>query len=445
MKTILYIGNNYCASTAELKSIIDKSPAQNSALGKELLCALKDGVLEKWLNEGGEEEQTIAKKLPKVQDGASDSELLRRLGECFNSDYKTQALNITDFIVLQSVNAVVCDRPSVSLPLKGSIISFLKSDEAVSLSFTFNFKVEKSIGEKVYIYMRITDDTGILKCDDAQKIDLREIGNTLQLDFSCTYYKENNVVPQIELVAEFMGCETILWSSALSTDTFTVGDVSFKMIYVEGGTFRMGESADGAHVTPVHDVTLDSFFIAETQVTQALWQAVMKDNPSYNKGEQHPVENVSWVDCREFIKKLNELTGFKFRLPTEAEWEFSAKGGNKSKGYIYSGGNYPWQVAWNNDNSGGKTHPVKELAPNELGIYDMSGNVWEWCSNIYAEYSTKRRFFNPKEGLSENRRVCRGGSYNSKNINSCRVAARNYSYITISNYNFFGLRLALDA
>ena len=444
MKTILYIGNNYCASTAELKSIIDKSPAQDSALGKELLCALKDGVLEKWLNEGGEEEQALAKELPQVQEGASDSELLRRLGECFKSDYKTQALNITDFIVLQSVNVVVGNRPSVSLPLKGSIIHCPKNDMYVKYSFTFNFKVEKNIGEKVYIYMRITDDTGLLKCDDAQKIDLREIGNTLQLDFSCTYFRENNVLPQIELVAKFMGCETILWSSALSTDTtdtFTVGDVSFKMIYVEGGTFRMGESADGDHEEPVHKVTLDSFFIAETQVTQALWQAVMKNNPSKYKGEQPPVECVSWVDCQEFIKKLNELTGLKFRLPTEAEWEFSAKGGNKSKGYIYSGGNYPWQVAWYLGNSNGTTHPVKELAPNELGIYDMSGNVMEWCSDVYGAYPSTPQV-NPKGAVDGDRIILRGGG--DWPDNRCRVVYRSSAHKTVSR-PWIGLRLALDA
>lgn len=442
MKTILYIGNNYCASTAELKSIIDKSPAQNSALGKELLCALKDGVLEKWLNEGGEEEQALAKELPQVQDSASDSELLRRLGECFNSDYKTQALNITDFIVLQSVNVVVGNRPSKSLPLKGSIISFQRSDKAVSLSFNFSFKVEKSIGEKVDIYMRMTDDTGLLKCDDAQKIDLREIGNTLQLDFSCTYFRENNVVPQIELVAKFMGCETILWSSALSTDTFTVGDVSFKMIYVEGGTFRMGKSADGNHKKPVHDVTLDSFFIAETQVTQALWQAVMKNKPGYHKGGQHPVERVSWVDCQEFIQKLNELTGLKFRLPTEAEWEFSAKGGNKSKGYIYSGGNYSWQVAWYLGNSNYTTHPVKKLAPNELGIYDMSGNVREWCSDIYAKYPSKPQV-NPKGGVVGEMRVMRGGGF--LDYEYCSAVVEREGLYENNTANYVGLRLALDA
>lgn len=444
MKTILYIGNNYCASTAELKSIIDKSPAQNSALGKELLCALKDGVLEKWLNEGGEEEQALAKELPQVQEGASDSELLRRLGECFKSDYKTQALNITDFIVLQSVNVVVGNLPSVSLPLKGSIIHCPKNDMYVKYSFTFNFKVEKNIGEKVYIYMRMTDDTRLLKCDDAQKIDLREIGNTLQVDFLCTYYKENNVVPQIELVAKFMGCETILWGSALLTDTFTVtvGDVSFKMIYVEGGTFRMGKSTNGNHVTPVHDVTLDSFFIAETQVTQALWQALMENNPSFYKGEQRPVESVSWVDCQEFIKKLNELTGLKFRLPTEAEWEFSAKGGNKSKGYRYSGGMLPWRVAWYKDNSGDKTHPVKELAPNELGIYDMGGNVMEWCSDVYGAYPSTPQV-NPKGAEVGDARVLRGFGFDHFEL-FLNVVLRSHCTFTYVS-NDVGLRLALDA
>ena len=182
--------------------------------------------------------------------------------------------------------------------------------------------------------------------------------------------------------------------------TFNVNGVSFTMIAVEGGTFKMGaQSSDSggdnydsdaySNESPVHDVTLSSYYIGETEVTQELWEAVMGSNPSYYSGyPQRPVEYVSLNDCQEFITKLNQLTGKNFRLPTEAEWEYAARGGNKSKGYKYSGSNTIDNVAWYTSNSGSETHDVKTKQANELGIYDMSGNVYEWCQDWYDSYSS---------------------------------------------------------
>ena len=170
---------------------------------------------------------------------------------------------------------------------------------------------------------------------------------------------------------------------------YTVNGVSFKMIAVRGGTFQMGSDDSYENLRPVHQVTLSDYYIGETEVTQELWTAVMGSNPSHFTGNmQLPVENVSWYDCQTFISRLNQLTGKTFRLPTEAQWVYAVRGGNKSKGYTYSGSNEIDEVAWYYDNSDLTTHPVKTKAPNELGIYDMTGNVFEWCSDWYGPYSS---------------------------------------------------------
>ena len=197
--------------------------------------------------------------------------------------------------------------------------------------------------------------------------------------------------------------------------TYTVNGVSFKMVKVDGGTFTMGGTSEQgkdsyADEKPTHSVTLSSYYIGQMEVTQALWRAVMGKNPSYNVGDNLPVTNVSWNDCQEFIKKLNSLTGAKFRLPTEAEWEYAARGGKKSKKYKYSGSNNIDDVAWYTYNSGGKTHAVGTKRPNELGIYDMSGNVYEWCSDWYDSYSSMSQT-NPKGANSGSYRVLRGGCF----------------------------------
>ncbi len=230
------------------------------------------------------------------------------------------------------------------------------------------------------------------------------------------------------------------------TETFTVNAVQFKMVRVKGGTFQMGATSeqgskayDGGY--PVHSVTLSDYYIGQTEVTQELWEVVMGSNPSYFEGDnQCPVENVSWNDCQEFIEKLNRLTGKNFRLPTEAEWEYAARGGNKSKGYKYSGSNDADAVAWYEKNSGSKTHPVETKQSNELGLYDMSGNVWEWCQDRYGKYSSHSQS-NPKGANTGSVRVLRGGSWISSE-RGVRVSNRDYDAPGSRNVDG-GLRLAL--
>ena len=233
--------------------------------------------------------------------------------------------------------------------------------------------------------------------------------------------------------------------SNVNYKVYTVKGVSFKMIAVKGGTFQMGIDDGYEWEKPVHQVTLSDYYIGETEVTQELWNAVMGSNPSKFTGNmQRPVEKVTWNDCQTFISKLNQLTGETFRLPTEAQWEYAARGGNKSKGYTYSGSNEIDEVAWYYDNNSDRTtHPVKTKAPNELGIYDMSGNVDEWCSDWYGSYSSTTQT-DPTGPATGFLRVTRGGCWNYPAAN-CRVAVRNYSApdsVPAEIRDCLGLRLA---
>ena len=236
-------------------------------------------------------------------------------------------------------------------------------------------------------------------------------------------------------------------ASIPENQTFTVNGVTFTMIRVQGGTFTMGatreQGGDGdSDEKPAHRVTLSSFSIGQTEVTQELWEAVMGSNPSYSKGAKRPVEQVSWNDCQEFVKKLNALTGQHFRLPTEAEWEYAARGGSKSKGYYFSGSNSLDDVVWHGGNSGLRTHDVATKQPNELGIYDMSGNVWEWCQDWYgSDYYSSSPSSNPTGPASGSSRVYRGGGWSSF-ASSFRVADRNGNLADFRNDNL-GFRLAL--
>ena len=212
----------------------------------------------------------------------------------------------------------------------------------------------------------------------------------------------------------------------------------------------MGKAySDDENLKPVHQVTLSNYRIAETEVTQLLWEAVMGNNPSRFKGQPYrPVEQVSWNDCQEFIAKLNELTGRKFRLPTEAEWEYAARGGEAQSGYIYSGSNNINDVAWFYDNSYAVgvdhynygTHSVLCKSGNALGLYDMSGNVWEWCQDWYGNYSSDAQT-NPTGPATGFYRVSRGGSW-CNSAKYCEVTARNYGAPSYKEY-YLGLRLAL--
>ena len=228
-----------------------------------------------------------------------------------------------------------------------------------------------------------------------------------------------------------------------SNGILKVNGIEYPMVYVSGGSFMMGsEDSDAdSDEKPVHQVTLSSYRIGKYEVTQDLWEAVMGSNPSNFKGSRRPVELVSWGDCQEFIRKLNSLTGQNFKLPTEAQWEFAARGGNSSNGYKYSGGNYIDNVAWYDGNSGDRTHDVGTKSPNELGIYDMSGNVYELCSDWHGSYgsSSVTKPVGPSSGPTY--REGRGGSW-TDTAGKSRVSNRG-RFIHYDHSVNCGLRLCL--
>ena len=224
----------------------------------------------------------------------------------------------------------------------------------------------------------------------------------------------------------------------------TAFDVEFQMVAVQGGVFLMGateEQGDDAKDVekPVHQVLFDGFYIGKYQVTEAQWQAVMGRRPYL--GGDYPVDRVNWYDVIQFCEKLSQMTGKKYRLPTEAEWEYAARGGQQSNGTKYAGSNTVGDIAWYNGNSGNQTHPVGQKQPNELGLYDMSGNVWEWCSDWFWSYSSTPSV-NPPGPSSGTHRMCRGGSVYG-DVVDCRVSIRS-AYKPEELYYGLGFRLVCE-
>ena len=241
--------------------------------------------------------------------------------------------------------------------------------------------------------------------------------------------------------------ETPLLPTSQTVSIPVKDNIRIEMVRIEAGTFTMGATPEMKEPLdlekPAHQVTLtNDFYIGKHEVTQALWQAVMGNNPSKFKEDNLPVENVSWNECQLFISKLNSMTKRMFRLPTEAEWEYAARGGNKSNGYQYSGSNNISDIAWCEGYSKeSQTHPVGSKMPNELGIYDMNGNVYEWCQDWYYIYSSSPPT-NPKGTSKAAGRVCRGGSW-CDSAWSCRLSSRNVDAPDFYD-NEHGLRLVLS-
>ena len=318
---------------------------------------------------------------------------------------------------------------------------------------TDNIKADKRVEEEIRYEKQLDADTVVSEATKARWAELSRIESTPRDTASAKSAGESaGTTPSPD--PEKDKTETPENNPTLPPAVIVNGKDNFtdqltgKFILVKGGTFNMGCTGEQQDCyddeKPVHLVTLSDYYIAETEVTQAQWKAVMGDNPSSFKGcDDCPVEKVSWDDAQEFITRLNARAGSpRYRLPTEAEWEYAARGGANSRGYQYAGSNNINEVAWYDDRSGSKTHPVKGKKPNELGIYDFSGNVYEWCSDRYGGYSAEKQTNSqgPSSGIY---RVHRGGSW-SDYARYCRASIRNGGEPGSRN-NFLGFRLAAAA
>jgi len=352
----------------------------------------------------------------------------------YDANNESKKITVTVNTSSQKVSATSSGSTLISFTYYGHYI--YKEKNRIGLSPVQGGTVDVNASSSNY-FIVIRDNGNILVCLNGKEYPMRSVSN------SATQSTYDQLA------------RTLNNPSTTSNRTFTVKGVSFTMVYVQGGTFTMGATSEqGSDALdwekPTHSVTLSSYMIGQTEVTQALWQAVMGNNPSRFTGDsRRPVENVSWDDCQEFLRKLNSLTGQRFRLPTEAEWEFAARGGVNSRGYKYSGSNTLGNVAWydsnacdgvgrNSPNYG--THPVGTKQSNELGIYDMSGNVIEWCSDWYGDYSSSSQT-NPQGPSSGSDHVLRGGSWNNF-TRSCRVSFRFEYWAPDFRFIYYGLRLA---
>lgn len=323
-------------------------------------------------------------------------------------------------------------------------LSFTAEGESKNVSVTSNFSWE-TIDKPSWITISPSSGT---KGTTNLTVTASKSSSTTSRTGTITFGKSSSATTSIS-VSQAATSSSVSYSG--SDKTFTVmgngRTVTFKMIYVEGGTFTMGPGNDRTgdedyyDSSPSHIVTLSDFSMGQTEVTQALWEAVMGTNPSYFKGINRPVESVSWSECQDFINQLSLLTDWNFSMPTEAEWEFAARGGNQSNGYRYAGSNNIYDVGWIGDNSGSQTHDVAKKKANELGLYDMCGNVYEWCQDWYDDYSTVSQY-NPI-GPSSSKvscRIIRGGSWYE---NACNRVWSRMWWLPNQHPTFCGFRLVL--
>ena len=463
-RIILEIDNEYCLSLKQLKGYFARDLKPDTRLYEELLTLQCDGMLQQWLEQGTtDDEQELARQLKDLSGKQTNSELMGELiriftGHCGKID-KPQPSTFLDLLAVecrvngQAVSLVSSGKHQYDgeINLQNKKL-FLKKAFLPEVQVSLSFKVKKKDNEQFSIKL-MTQEGQMLK-SDSLLLWTHQVGSTLNVDFVSFIFDRDEAA--FKIVVDDEKWATLQLRVNYKSETFAIGDVELTMVKVKGGTFTMGAISEPGNYAfeserPVHQVTLSDYYIGEVPVTQALWKAVMGKNLSYFNGGEYgtdlrrPVERVSWYDCQDFIEKLNEkldsqLNGRRFRLPTEAEWEFAARSGLKSEHHKYAGRDDIDAVAWYMRNSSGQTHPVGAKAANELDLFDMSGNVWEWCQDWYGSYSSSPQI-NPTGPSFAARRVCRGGSLSSEAA-YCRVSYRNSDTPALVSNNH-GFRLAL--
>lgn len=458
MRKILFINDDICCSLEQLRDIFSDALVPGSTLYEDLLTLQRDGELARWLSEGdSEDEIKISKMLNDLPVDISNSDLVNRLKKIFvGNAQKIQKPHFSNYIELQQIRCMVNDSVVELVYEPSKYNNLLKNHPHYSKQYkkgetpkVYEGYVRRQFDKECWIKLFL--DFKITKTDDEEfeiyfhgthilPLKGKSVGQIVTIE-SNPYMFITDYAFDLTIEKERIGI--VILNEA--EKKVKIGDIEFEMVHIEGDTFVMGgtsEQGDDAQCDerPIHKVTLSNFYIGKYEVTQALWQAVMGNNPSYSKGANRPVEQVSWDDCQVFICKLNNLTNAHFRLPTEAEWEYAARGGKQSRGYKYAGSNNLSSVAWYGDNSGNETHPVGQKSPNELGLYDMSGNVSEWCQDWEDDYDSCSQT-NPIGPNSGSSRVYRGGSW-CRYAWCCRSSYRS-SIKPSRRYYDLGLRLAL--
>ena len=320
----------------------------------------------------------------------------------------------------------------------------------ISASILIDNKFIKGLNGVAEITLPIGQHSFIVACDGYESEEgMIKLKASAPSNLQITLTKETTAIQQSSVSQPAVAQQPVVQTPVTNGGNISIpvkDGISIDMVRVEAGTFTMGATPEMENSEynekPTHQVTLTKdYYIGKYEVSQALWKAVMGKNPSYFKVDNLPVEEVCWDDCQEFISKLNRITDKKFRLPTEAEWEYAARGGKRSRGYQYSGSSNLSNVAWCRDNSGSKTHAVDTKQGNELGIYDMSGNVFEWCQDWFSSYSSSSQV-NPTGANSGSYRVSRGGCWFNTAVD-CRSSFRGNC---ASDYrcDLLGLRLVLS-
>lgn len=457
----LYIDNEYCLSLEQLRGYFARDLNPETDLYKDLLTWQRDGMLQLWLEQGTtDDEQQLARQLKDLSYKQGNTELMGELTRIFIGHVgQIHKPNPSNYLELKSVQCVTA-RETIELERKdenylGSL--YLRPDRIIkfSVKLVFVFKI-KAIENEIFTLRLKSEDTKMAN-DFLLSLSDYRAGENLTIEFPFVMAGRPKSLFQLWVDSERW--TTIDLETFDDERVFTVEGVSFKMIYIEGGRFRMGATDEQKGFSckdeePCHDVTLSSYLMGETAVKQELWQIVMGDNPSHFSGGNRPVESVDWDDCITFINKLNEilkddLRGKKFRLPTEAEWEYAAREGKTEKGNSCRDRYDLSKVAVFDRNWSERydeeepyyyeTQEVKTRSANDLGLFDMLGNVNEWCQDWYGNYTSEEQT-NPRGPSSSDKgHVCRGGCYFDVYYN-CRVSKRDYA---LQGRSTIGLRLAL--